>query len=151
MEIINCVARLREATKDQIRKEVGFSSDYIGFLCQYLVRKGYLKFSNGGYSLAKEGMRTLLSAGEVNIDRKLLEEVAAEIVRLISDQLKKRVEGIKLLLKIKTDFAFPIEDESLSLESNIYKIGPKVEKEKSDIDRLIKLFKEVQKGGVRDD
>jgi len=47
-EIINCVAKLRQATKDQIRREVSFSLDY----------KGYLNFSGGYYSLAKAGRYT---------------------------------------------------------------------------------------------
>jgi len=128
-DIINSVARLRKATKDQIRKEVGFSSDYIGFLCQYLVRKGYLRFSNGRYSLNGVVIETL--------PREKQE---------IYPALCKRC-GIK----IKTDFEFPVEDESLALESNVGKIGVKVEKEKSDIDRSVQLFIEIQKEGRRDE
>lgn len=128
-DIINCVARLREATKEQIRKEVGFSSDYIGFLCQYLVRKSYLTFSNGRYSLNGVVIKAL--------PREKQEIYPAPCKRC----------GIK----IKTDFEFPVEDESLALESNVGKIGVKVEKEKSDIDRSVQLFKEIQKEGRRDE
>lgn len=128
-DIINCVARLRKATKNQIRKEVGFSSDYIGFLCQYLVRKGYLTFSNGRYSLNGVGIETL--------PREKQEIYPAPFGWC----------GIK----IKTDFEFPVEDESLALESNVGKIGVKVEKEKSNIDRSIQLFKEIQKEGGKDE
>ena len=128
-DIINCVARLREATKEQIRREVGFSTDYIGFLCQYLVRKGYLTFSNCRYSL----------------NRVVIEALPREKREIYPASCKRC--GIK----IKTDFEFPVEDESLALESNVGKIGVKVEKEKSDIDRSVQLFKEIQKEGGRDD
>ena len=165
-DIINCVARLRLATKDQIRRDVGFSLDYIGFLCRYLVRKGYLNFSQGHYSLAKAGIKTLLTE-EPKVDKELIKEVASEVAKEISGELKRAVKGIKIpvppsgirkdagfetspeeRIKINTDFDFPIEDESLVLESNIDKIGIKIEKEKSDdMDKTVRLFKEMHKKG----
>jgi len=163
-DIINSVARLRMATKDQVRRQVGFSLEYIGFLCRDLIRRGYLGFSEGHYFLSKEGVKSLLAEETPKIDRKLLKEVASEVAREISGELKKTVKGIKIpvpmaigikkgagietqeeLIKIKTDFDFPVEDESLTLESNIDKIGTRVEKEKSDIDKTVKLFKEIHK------
>ncbi len=166
-DIINCVARLRLATKDQIRRGVGFSLDYMGFLCRYLVRKGYLNFSQGHYSLAKAGIKTLLTE-ESRIDRELIKEVASEVAKGISGELKRAVKGIKIPvsvreikketgietqeepIKIKTDFDFPIEDESLALESNINKIGVNLEKEKSvDIDKSVELFKKFKKRGKK--
>ena len=56
-DIINTVARLGEATKDQIRRSVGFSLEYVDYLCRYLVRKGYLTSANGYYYLAKKGIK----------------------------------------------------------------------------------------------
>lgn len=167
-DIINSVARLKEATKDEIRREIGFSLDYVGFLCQYLIRKGYLDFSQGHYSLAKAGIKILLKE-EPKIDRELLKEVAGEVAKEISGELKKIVKGIKIpvpmaigikkeagietieeQIKIKTDFDLPVEDESLTLESNIDKIGTRVEKEKSDdMDKTVKLFKEIHKRGKK--
>ena len=166
-DIINCVARLRLATKDQIRRGVGFSLDYMGFLCRYLVRKGYLNFSQGHYSLAKAGIKTLLTE-EPRVNRELIKEVASEVAREISGELKRAVKGIKIPvsvreirkeagietqeepIKIKTDFDFPIEDESLALESNINKIGVNLEKEKSvDIDKSVELFKKFKKRGKK--
>ena len=163
-EIINCVARLKLATKDQIRREVGFSSEYMGFLCRYLVRKSYLNFSQGSYSLAKAGIKTILTES-IRIDKELIKEVATEVAREISGELKRTIKGIKVpvpmaieikkesgietpeeRIKIKTDFDFPVEDESLALESNIDKIGTRVEKEKSDdMDKTVRLFKEIQR------
>jgi len=164
-EIINSVARLRKASKDQIRREVGFSLDYIGFLCQYLVRKGYLNFLQGHYSLARSGLKTLLTE-ESKIDRELIKEVAGEVAKEISGELKEAVRGIKKQInpvreptlkgeifsngvKIKTDFELPVEDESLILESNINKIGANLEKEKSDIDKSVELFKKFKKRGKK--
>lgn len=170
-EIINSIARLKEATKDQIRRKVGFSSAYIELLCRYLVRKGYLNFSQGRYSLAKAGIKTLLTE-ESRIDRELIKEVAGEVAREISGEIRKTVNGLKVPIsvreikkeveekakeqinpasskrcgiKIKTDYDFPIEDESLLLESNINKIGAKLEKEKSDIDKSVELFRKFKK------
>ncbi len=162
-DIINCVARLRLATKNQIRRQVGFSLEYVGFLCRDLIRRCYLGFSEGHYFLAKDGIKTLLAEETPRIDRKLLKEVAEEVAREISGELKKTVKGIKIpvplsgmkketgfetsleeRIKINTDFDFPIEDESLILESNINKIGTRVEREKSDdMDKTVKLFKEI--------
>jgi len=68
-DIINCVARLRMAKKYQIRRQVGFSLKYIGFLCRDLIRRSYLGFSEGRYFLAKDGINVLLTP---KIDRKLL-------------------------------------------------------------------------------
>lgn len=161
-DIINSVARLKEATKGQIRKEVGFSLAYIGFLCQYLVRTGYLAFAKGHYSLTRAGIKTLLREETPKIDRKLLKEIAGEVAKEISGELKKTVRGIKApvsvreirkeaekraaeQIKIKTDFEFPVEDETLMLESNIGRIGAKLEKEKSDIDKSVELLKKFQK------
>ncbi len=166
-DIINCVARLRLVTKDQIRRQVGFSLEYIGFLCRDLIRRGYLGFSEGHYFLAKDGIKTLLAEETPKIDRKLLKEVAEEVAREISGELKRTVKGIKIpvrlrriiketgfemppgeRIKINTDFDFPIEDESLVLESNIDKIGIKIEKEKSDdMDKTVRLFKKMHKPG----
>jgi len=168
-DVINCVARLRLAKKDQIRRQVGFSLEYIGFLCRDLIRRSYLGFSEGHYFLAKDGIKALLAGETPKIDRKLLKEVAEEVAREISGELKRTVKGIKIPvpmnigikkaagievqdepIKIKTDFDFPVEDESLTLESNIGKIGTRVEKEKSDdMDKTVRLFKEIHRGGAR--
>lgn len=161
-DIVNSVARLREATKDQIRRNVGFSLEYIDYLCQYLVRKEYLNFSKGRYSLTGVGIKTLLREETPKIDRTLLKEVASKVAKEISGEIRKTVNGLKVpisvreikeeaeekakaQIKIKTDYDFPIEDESLLLESNINKIGAKLEKEKSDIDKSVELFRKIKK------
>lgn len=164
-EIINYVARLRAATKHQIRSQIGFSVEYIGFLCRYLVGKGYLIFFNGCYSLDNTGIKSLLTE-EPRIDKSLIKEVAEEVARKISGELIKTVKTIKMpvsvretkgeaakepkeQMQIKTDFELPVEDESLSLETNIDKIGIKLEKEKSDIKNKVELLQrlKLKKGG----
>jgi uncharacterized protein YneF (UPF0154 family) len=145
-DIVDTVARLKEATREHIRRKIGFSPAYIEFLCRYLVRKGYLTFSNGRYFLPRAEMKTQFTE-QPKINNELIKEIVNEVVKEISGRLKKTVSGIK----IKTGFEFPVEDESLALESNIDKIGVRVEKEISDIDRLVKLFKEIKKKGGRDD
>jgi len=161
-DVINSVARLRTASKNQIRRQVGFSLEYIGFLCRDLVRRGFLDFSQGRYSLARKGIKTLLAEETPKVDRKLLKTVAGEVAREISGELKRAVKGIKIPAaaveikkepgiktleeqkKIRTDFDFPVEDESLVLESNINKIGIQTEKEKSaGMDKSVKFYKEM--------
>jgi hypothetical protein len=56
------------------------------------------------------------------------------------------VESPEEPIKIKTDFDFPVEDESLALESNVDRIGTNMEREKSDdMDKTVRLFKEIHK------
>lgn len=158
-EILNSVARLREATKGQIRKQVDFSLGYVDFICRYLVRKGYLIFMNGCYSLSRQGMKTLLIE-EPRIDKNIIKEIAAKIVKEINERLKREGTGrIEIpatqieqrerksqeQIYIKTDFDFPVADESLALESNINKIEVKLEKERSDIDESVRLFRKIHK------
>jgi hypothetical protein len=157
-DVINSVASLKLATKDQVRRKIGFSLEYTGFLCRDLIRRGYLNFAQGRYCLAGKGIKSLLREETPKIDRELLKEIAGEVAREIGGELKKTVKGIKLPVavgapgkaagagaeerpKIKMDFDFPVEDESLTLESNIGKIGAKLEKEKADIDQAVRLFK----------
>jgi len=159
-DIVNSITKLREATKNQIRREVGLSLEYIDFVCRCLVKKGYLRFTNGRYYLAKEGIETLPATEAPKIEKKLLEEVGGEIAEGIKGELKKTLKEIKMLvthirhkgkqipeekIEIKSDFGFPVEDESLTLESNINKIGPNLEKGKSDIDESVRLFKKFKK------
>lgn len=162
-DIINKVAKLKRATNHQISKEVGITLEYAGIICRYLIRKGYLVFDQGCYSLAKEQVKTLLQEGP-GIDRDLLKEVATEVVKGISGELKKVAGNIKIpatpvsyelgqtpgeQLKIRTDFDFSLDDESLALESNIDKIGASLERKKSDIEKSVNLLKEIQKKGSK--
>ena len=165
-EIVNCVAVVKQATKDRIGREVGFSSEYIGFLCRVLVRKGHLLFSQGRYSLAKAGIESLRREEPGRMDREFIKEVAGELAREIRGEMKRTAKGIRSPLsagdmkketrrespeepiKICTDYDYPIEDESLALESNIEKIGTPVERENSgDMDKTVRLLKNIHERG----
>ncbi|MDP8217284.1 MAG: hypothetical protein P9M03_01000, partial [Candidatus Theseobacter exili] len=74
------------------------------------------------YSLAKEGIKTLLQEEDPKIDKNLIKQIADEVAREISGELKKTVKGLKIpvreiravqgkrdeetreAVKIKTDF-----------------------------------------------
>ncbi|MEW6087324.1 MAG: hypothetical protein AB1498_03400 [bacterium] len=162
VDIVNCVARLKTATKEQIRREIDFSPAYIDFLCRYLIRKGYLIYSDKRYFLTKEGIKTLLEEEIPKIDKESIKNIICELSKNISEELKKTVEDIKFpvytgdkkeeeinpggKIKIKTDFDLHIEDESLGLESNISEIGARLEREKSNIDKSVELLKRMPKG-----
>jgi hypothetical protein len=165
-EIVNCVAVVKQATKDRIGREVGFSSEYIGFLCRILVRKGYLLFSQGRYSLAEAGIKALPSEESGRRDREFIKEVAGELAREIRGEMKRTARGLRRPvsagdmkketmmgsteepIKICTDYDYPVEDESLALESNIEKIGTQVGKENSgDMDRTVRLLKTIHERG----
>jgi hypothetical protein len=51
-------------------------------------------------------------------------------------------------IKICTDYDYPVEDESMALESNIEKIGTQVGRENSgDMDRTVRLLKTIHERG----
>ena len=158
-EIILIVARLGKATKEQIRRGVGFSLEYIDFLCRYLIRKGHLTYSEGYFSLAEKGMKAISKNETPRMDRKLIKDIASELAGEIREELIKTMNSINIPvtqidqkvkqgtedIKIRTDFDLPIEDESKSLESNIDKIGISSENEESDIEKKVELLKKFQK------
>lgn len=57
-KVLMVVQALGPATKGQISKSMGMSSDYVEYLCQYLVLGGYLTQSKGSYPLRKYGLTT---------------------------------------------------------------------------------------------
>lgn len=152
--ILKVVAELKEASVSQINRQTGLSFGYLEYLCSYLVRGGYLRsLGQTRYCLAPEGKKILVSIGYgLGLDKDLIKELASQVAKEVAKEIKIK-GGIKVSgeeeregVQIKTDFEFPIEDESLTLESNINKIGAKSEKEKSDIDKSVELFKKIQKG-----
>lgn len=52
-KVLMAVQDLKEATKGQISKAIGLTSDYVEYLCQYLILGGYLKVTPGAYPLRK--------------------------------------------------------------------------------------------------
>lgn len=153
-EIIKVIAKLKWATTFQIQKEIGFSTSYIDYICKDLVRNDFLVFSNRQYSLSQGDKKE-------SFDRNNIKEIVSELASEVTKEVKKMVNGIKIAtkerngieggvsyspIKIKTDFMLPIEDETIKLESNIEKIGTKLEKEKGDsLDESIRLLKNLSK------
>ncbi|MBL7148078.1 MAG: hypothetical protein ISS82_04600 [Nanoarchaeota archaeon] len=91
---------------------------------------------------------------QANVDENLLKKVAKQVAKEIGKNIKLDPNIIssniqKEGVKIKTDYDFPIEDETKGLKSNIDKIGAKQERQKSDIDKSVGLFKNIKKKGVR--
>ena len=160
IDIINCVARIKTATTGQIGRELDLSPGYVDLLCRYLVRKGCLICSNRHYSLASGGTGALLKEEILEDDRESLRDIISGLSENFSRELKKTVGDIRFPdcsgngkeknlegeVKIKTNFDLHIEDESLGLESNINKIGAKLEREESNIDKSVELLKRMAKG-----
>lgn len=67
-KVLRVVQGLKGATKGEIGKKMGMSSDYVEYLCQYLVLGGYLAETKGPmvlrrYSLTPEGDKALSGYG----------------------------------------------------------------------------------------
>lgn len=63
-KVLMVVQDFGEASKGAISKCLGLSSDYVEYMCQYLVLGGYLKQTKGSYpmrkySLTPEGEKAL--------------------------------------------------------------------------------------------
>ena len=165
-EVLTTVARLGKATESEISKYVGFTTGYIELICNYLIRKGCLVKFNRNYMLTEEGERILyfvkressiidkesirdLTAVAEQIAKKVIAEIRAKEIKTervrVSQAEKSIYPGKKQEIQIKTDFDFPVEDESLALESNINKVGIKSEKEKANINKSVALLKNIQK------
>ena len=94
----------------------------------------------------------------INIKNEVNEELVKKIAQQVAKEFGKsiKVDNLNIAsavaqqkekIKIKTDYNFPIEDETKGLESNLDKIGAKLEKEKSDIDKSVGLLKNIKKKG----
>ncbi|MEK6869232.1 MAG: hypothetical protein AABX74_03325, partial [Nanoarchaeota archaeon] len=90
---------------------------------------------------------------QTNVDENIVKKIAAQVAKELGKNIKVDNLNIASLIaqqkekvKIKTDYDFPIEDESIGLKSNIDKIGAKLEKEKSDIEKSVGLLKNIKKG-----
>lgn len=116
--------------------------------------------------LATQMINKMASGERKSFDRKTVKEIVSELTSEVTKEVKKMVEGIQIAtkerkeigvsyspIKIKTDFMLPIEDETSGLETNIHKVGAKLEKEKGDsLEKSIRLLKNLSKskGGKYD-
>jgi len=153
-DVLKVIAESREATAFEINRHTGLSLGYVEYLCRYLVRIGYLKsVGHGGFRLAPKAKKVLLSLGyELELDREMVKELAIQVAREVAKEIKIE-NGIRISpeqqrekIQIKTDYNLPVEDESVGLETNIDKIGVKLEKEKGDsLDASVKLLRDIKK------
>ena len=160
-DILKVVAELKRATVFQINRQTGLSLGYIEYLCHYLVRGSYLKSAGQDrYTLAPEGKKILVSLGYgIGLDSGLIKEIASQVAKEVAKEIKIK-GGVRISpeeekerkkIQIKTDYTLPAEDKSIGLESNIERIGAKTEKEKSDIEKKVRLLKKLKMGGINEE
>ena len=148
-DILITVKNLKEPSLTQIRRRCGACIFTVKKVCKLLVENGYLTVVRGNrYTATEEKFETSLSEPKQKIDNELIKKIAADVAEEITKQIKGKsfIAGQEKEIKIKTDYDFPIEDESINLKSNINKIGVKLEREKSDIDKSVGLFKNLRRG-----
>jgi len=109
--------------------------------------------------LATQMINKMAGDKKESFDRNNIKEIVSELASEVTKEVKKMVEGIQIAtkerkeigvsyspIKIKTDFMLPIEDETSGLETNIHKVGAKLEKEKGDsLKESIRLLKNLSK------
>lgn len=134
------LTEIKKTTHGRVHSGFDPQINYIDILWRNLVVKPYLAISSGYNDLIKKE--------EQKIDKKLIRQITTQVAENISNKIEERLRAIKIIdkaderkVKIKTDFIPQIEDESLNLVSNIGKIGPKLEKEKLDIEESVELLK----------
>lgn len=118
--ILKVVAELKQATVSQINRQTGLSLGYVEYLCGYLVRGGYLKsLGQSRYCLAPKGKKIMVSIGYgLGLDKELVKELASQVAKEVAKEIRikggLRVSGEeeREKVQIKTDFEFPVEDET---------------------------------------
>ena len=147
-EIYFVVKNLKEASVTQIKIESGASIFTVKKICKLLVNQGYLMYVGGQKYRSTEKPLDDSVNNLKKIDDNMIKNIATQVAEQISKQIKEKsfIAGQEKEIKIKTDYDFPIEDETIDLKSNINKIGVKLEREKSDIDKSVGLFKNLRRG-----
>lgn len=146
------LTEIKKTAKGRLYSGFDPQINYIDILWRNLVVKPYLAISSKYNDLISKRSRRLLSnilkRKEAKVDEKLMQQLTTQAAENISNKIEERLRAIKIIdkadeqkVKIKTDFIPQIEDESLNLVSNIGRIGPKLEKEKFDIEEPVKLLK----------
>ena len=148
-EILDVVKNLREPSVTQIKRRCGLSIATIKAVCKKLVDEGYFKDVEGyKYCLTDKGANYSLGlAKRINIDDDIVKELAAQVAEQVGRQIrwKRFVPGQESEIAIKTDFIPEIEDETGLLDSNIGKLGVKLEKEEDQkIEESARLLKNVK-------
>jgi len=157
--ILKVIAETGKTTPFQINHQTGLSLGYVEYLCGYLVRKGYLKtLGHGSFALAPKGKTMLVDIGYgLGLDKESIRDLASQVAKEVAKKIKIKgglrvsraaaaeEEEKREKIQIKTDYSLPVEDETVKLESNLDRMGAKLEKEESDIDKSVELFRKMQK------
>lgn len=149
-EILDIIKNLREPSVTQIKRRCGLSIATIKSVCKKLVDEGYLKDVEGyRYCLTDKGANYSLKSAKLNIDDDIVKELAAQVAEQVGKQIRwKRFIGQESEIAIKTDFIPEIEDETGLLDSNIGKLGAKLEKEEDKkIEESARLLKNARLRG----
>lgn len=146
-EIIDVVKNLKEPSVTQIKRRCRLSIATIKSVCKKLVDEGYLKDVEGyKYCLTDKGANYSLKLAKLNIDDDIVKDIAAQVAEQVGKQIRwKRFIGKESEIAIKTDFTPEIEDETGLLDSNIGKLGVKLEKEEDKkIEESAHLLKNIK-------
>lgn len=146
-EIIDVVKNLKEPSVTQIKRRCRLSIATIKSVCKKLVDEGYLKDVEGyKYCLTDKGANYSLKLAKLNIDDDIVKDIAAQVAEQVGKQIRwKRFIGQESEIAIKTDFIPEIEDETGLLDSNIGKLGVKLEKEEDKkIEESARLLKNAR-------
>lgn len=111
--------------------------------------------------IATKVANEMASTRSQKVDKETIKEIATLVAAQISSDIKKTVQEMQPLseirkareetvavpIQIKTEFEFPVEDETIHLESNIGKIGARLEEEEEGdvLDKSIKLLRSIGK------
>lgn len=146
-EIIDVVKNLKEPSVTQIKRRCRLSIATIKSVCKKLVDEGYLKDVEGyKYCLTDKGANYSLKLAKLNIDDDIVKDIAAQVAEQVGKQIRwKRFVGSESEIAIKTDFTPEIEDDTGLLDSNIGKLGAKIEKEEDKkIEESVHLLKNIK-------
>ncbi len=160
-DVLRILSELKTGNRIDISQRIGLSSTYVEYLCKYLVKGGYLKLvGKGRYTLTPQGKKVAASFGygleekQFTVDRKLLQDIARKVAKEVAKEITKTIKLKEARaypvsedekIRIKTDYIPSLDFEEIKLESNIEKVGVKTEVEKSDIDKSVKLFRDIRK------
>ena len=147
-EILDVVKNLKEPSVTQIKRRCGLSIATIKTVCKKLVDDGYLKDVEGyKYCLTDKGANYSLKLANLNIDDDIIKDIAAQVAEQVGKQIrwKRFIPGQESEIAIKTDFTPEIEDDTGLLDSNIGKLGVKLEKvEDKKIEESAHLLKNIK-------
>lgn len=156
-DVLKAIGELKSGSRVEIGHAVGISPANLVHICSHLLTEGYLKLmGRGRYALSPQGERVIAPSGhrleekKLTVDRELIKDVASEVAKEVAKEIRLKEAKAhrvseKERIKIKTGYIPPPDYGEIELESNIERIGVETEKEKSDIDKSVELFKNIEK------